>query len=266
MRTYIAIFRMRFIAAMQYRVVVFSNLLMNLAWSAMFILAYAAFYRSDPSAFPMTFQQTVSYVWIQQTFMILFALVYADGDIETSLETGSIAYELARPADLYWRWFARACAVRAAFTVMRIPVLAAAFFLPGIFRLSAPPDLLQLALFIPSAILALGVTVALTMLMYVTMFHTISYRGVRVIFSGVTAFLSGGVIPLPFFPAAIRNVVELLPFASMLNMPSRIYNGDIAGWNAASGVALQAFWLVVLVLLGRVTMGLSLKKVVVQGG
>ena len=69
----------------------------------MLALAYAAFYRGDPSAFPMTLPQTVTYMWLQQTFLILFSVVFADEGTESAIEGGSIAYELIRPADLYWR-------------------------------------------------------------------------------------------------------------------------------------------------------------------
>lgn len=266
MRIYLAVFRMRFITAFQYRVVAFSSMATSFAWGFMLVLAYAAFYRANPASFPMTFTQTVSYVWIQQTFLILFAVVFTDGDIESTLESGSIAYELARPADLYGRWFARACAGRVAMTVLRLPVIIVSFILPGVLRMSLPPDIMQLLMFIPSMILAMGVTVSFTMLMYVTMFHTISFRGVRVTVTAVTTFLSGGAIPLPFFPASIRKIIELLPFAAMQNMPLRIYSGNIAGMDTVYGIGFQIFWLIALVVFGKLAMRLSLRKVVVQGG
>jgi len=266
MKVYLAVFRMRFITAIQYRIVAFSSMATSFVWGFMLILGYAAFYKVNPTAFPMTLAQTVSYMWIQQTFLVLFSVVFADGDIESTLETGSIAYELARPADLYGRWFTRACAGRAAMTALRLPVFIVTFLLPGILRMSLPPDIPQLLLFLPSMVLALGVTVSFTMLMYVTMFHTISYRGIRVTVTAATTFLSGGVIPLPFFPASVRNTVELLPFAAMQNMPLRIYSGNITGMVAVRGIGFQVFWLVTLVLAGKLAMRFSLGKIAVQGG
>jgi len=266
MRIYLAVFRIRFISALQYRVVAVSHLMNNLFWGLMLILGYAAFYRTDPSALPMTITQTVSYVWMHEAFLFWFAVVFTDGDIEMAIESGSIAYELARPVDLYWRWFTRACAGRVAVTVMRMPIIFATFFLPGIIKMTLPPDITQLLLFALSMILALGVTVSFTMLMYVTMFHTISFRGVRGIVYVVTSFLAGGLIPLPFFPASVRIVVELSPFAAMQNMPLRIYSGNIAGMVAIYGIGLQIFWLITLLLSGRLFMSFSMRKVVVQGG
>lgn len=266
MKKYLSIFRIRFIHSVQYRIVVFSHIFTGLLWGMMLVLAYSAFYRTDPSVFPMTLSQTVSYMWLQQTFLILFSVVFADSEIESSIETGSVAYELVRPADLYGRWFTRACAGRAAVTAFRLPLLIAVFFLPFPYSVAPPPDIVQFALFLPSVVLALGVTVSFTLLMYVSMFYTTSYRGIRVLLIAMTSFFTGAVIPFPFFPVPVRSILEALPFAAMQNMPLRIYSGNIAGIDAIKGIAFQALWLVALVATGRIAMGRALKKVTVQGG
>ena len=266
MKQYWAIFRIRFIHSVQYRIVVFSHLFTGFLWGLMLVLGYAAFYRADPGAFPMTLPQTVAYMWLQQVFLILFLVVFADGEIEASIETGSIAYDLVRPTDLYGRWFARACAIRVAATLFRLPILAVVFFLPAPFGLSLPASLLQLALFLPSVLLALGVTVSFTMLMYIAMFYFTSYSGIRVLLIAATAFFTGAVVPFPFFPAPVRAVLEALPFAAMQNMPLRIYSGSIAGADALRGIAFQACWLLALWFMGRFAMGRALRRVIVQGG
>jgi ABC-2 type transport system permease protein len=266
MKKYLSIFRLRFIHSVQYRIVVFSLLFTGFLWGLMLVLAYMAFYRSDPTAFPMTLSQTVSYMWLQQAFLLLFSVVFADKEIESSIESGSIAYELVRPADLYKLWFSRACAGRCAYTVFRIPLLIVVFFLPAPYNLSLPSNFFQLAMFLPSVVLALGVTVSFTMLMYVSMFYITSFGGVRVMVIAMTAFFTGAVIPFPFLPGPVRSIVELLPFAAMQNIPLRIYSGNIAGTDALKSIAFQTFWFVILLVIGKLTMRHALKKVVVQGG
>ena len=266
MRIYRAIFRMRFINSVQYRIVVFSLIFTGFLWGLMLVLAYSAFYRTNPAAFPMTISETVSYMWMQQVLLILFSVVFTDNEIESSIENGSIAYELVRPADLYGRWFTRACASRVAHTVFRLPLLFVVFLLPESYRLSLPPDAFQFMIFLLSTILALGVTVSLTMLMYVTLFYTISFGGVYVMVIAATSFLTGAVVPFPFFPTQVRVVLEILPFAAMQNMPLRIYSGHIAGVDALKGILFQAFWLVFLGALGKFLMKRALNKVIVQGG
>ncbi len=92
------------------------------------ILAFHAFYQADPSAFPMTFQQTVSYVWLQQAFLSLFMLWFFEAEIFNTITTGSIAYELVRPMNLYNRWFCQSAANRLAKAVLRCgPIFVIAF-------------------------------------------------------------------------------------------------------------------------------------------
>jgi ABC-2 type transport system permease protein len=79
-------------------------------------------------------------------------------------------------------------------------------------------------------------------------------------------FLGGSIIPLPFLPKGIRQVVELLPFASMQNVPLRVYSGDISGLEIYERAALQLFWVFAMVWLGKRLMQTALKRVVVQGG
>ena len=52
----------------------------------------------------------------------------------------------------------------------------------------------------------------------------------------------------------------------MENLPFRIYSGNIAGEEMWRFFALQLFWCVVLIAVGKLWMKSSLKKIVIQGG
>ena len=267
MNAYLAVFRIRFINTLQYRAAAVAGMATQFAWGFMLILAYSAFYRSDLGAFPMEFPQMASYIWMQQAFLTLYSTwVYAD-DITASIESGSIAYEIVRPIDLYSRWFCQITASRLARAALRcVPVLVVALVVPAPFKMSLPPNPGTLLLYLLSTALSLGVVAAYTMLVYTTVFYTLSVRGIRTFAGAFTDFLAGAVIPLPFFPAPLYAVLELSPFAAMQNAPLRIYSGNIAGIAAARAMGLQAFWLVVLLFGGRLAMNRALKKVIVQGG
>ena len=258
MRKYQAFFRIRFINTLQYRSAAIAGMATQLAWGLMEILAFHAFYQADPSAFPMTFQQTV---------LSLFMLWFFEAEIFNTITTGSIAYELVRPMNLYNRWFCQSAANRLAKAVLRCgPIFVIAFLLPAPYRLILPANIVALFLFLLSMALSLGVVIAMSQLVYISTFYTLSSIGVRIVISSIGEFLAGGVIPLPFFPQPFRQFVELLPFASMQNVPLRIYNGDLTGFALVSALLLQAFWLVLLIVIGKIWLQQALKRVVVQGG
>ncbi|MCL2357430.1 MAG: ABC-2 family transporter protein [Defluviitaleaceae bacterium] len=264
---YFALFRIRFTHSLQYRAAALAGLFTQFAWGFMYILAFAAFYRESPDAFPMSFEQTVAYIWMQQAFLTLFALWFWDKSISGVIESGDIAYELVRPMDLYGRWATTIASSRIARCVMRAaPIFAVAFFLPAPFRLTISMNLQTAAIFALSVALSLGVAVAFSMLVYITVIHTLNGAGVRLIAAVASDFLTGGIIPIPFFPAALRTVVEFSPFAAMQNTPLLIFNGYLTDAALARAVGLQVFWLAALVVIGRVLMARSLQRIVVQGG
>ena len=111
MKVYLSIFRMRVINGLQYSTVAFSAIVTRFFWALMEILAYDALFQIGLDG-GMTFEQTVSYVWMQQALYSMFLVVSGDGEIYDTIRSGSIAYELVRPMDLYGKWFFQAMANR----------------------------------------------------------------------------------------------------------------------------------------------------------
>ncbi len=267
MKKYLAFFRLRFSMGLQYRVAALAGLATQFFWGAMEIIAFHVFYETDPAAFPMTLQNAVTYVWLQQAFLTLFPAWGFEQEIFDSIRDGGVAYEFCRPIDLYNMWFSRTVARRVSMAVLRcMPVLLIAAFLPAGYGLAAPPSAAQLLWFVLSLVLGTLVAAAFCLLTYFITFFTVSPDGVKAVFASVADFLQGTVIPLTFLPDGMRRVVELLPFASMANAPFRVYSGDISGPNLYRTVALQFFWLAVLVSVGRVLARAAAKRTVIQGG
>ena len=102
------------------------------------------------------------------------------------------------------------------------------------------------------------------MLIYISAFFTISPMGVRLVAVAVVDFFSGAIIPLPFFPDCRSFFAAPIRFHA--NVPYRIYGGDLAGLPALVSILIQAFWLLALLLLGRLMMRKALQRVVIQGG
>lgn len=265
MKQYFSLFRIRFINGLQYRLAALAGLCTQFAWGFMEILAFSAFYRANPSAFPMEFSHLVSYIWIQQAFLALFAPWGVGGNAVETIVSGNIAYDLARPMDIYNRWFFETIADRVSrMTLRSAPILIVAFILPAPFRMTLPSDIFQFSMFIISTPIAVFAVTAYCLIDYISAFYTMSRY--NVIFVILADFLAGGYVPIPFFPEPFRKIAELLPFATMQNMPLRIYSGDIAGFDAVRGIGLQIFWVTVMLIIGKLLMKHSLKRVVTQGG
>lgn len=265
MKSYFSLFRIRMINSLQYRVVAVGSILTRFCWGFMEILAFFAIHESG-GKFSMSFSQTASYIWMQQAFILMYNVIDGDQEIEASINDGSIAYQLARPMNLYGNWFTQCLANRLSPTMLNcLPVLVFAMLIPAPYRLRLP-GLITVILFLLSTVLALGVAGAIAVLMHITMFYTTSQRGAKIIGRAVVSFFAGGLIPLPYFPEAFQKVVSLLPFAATQSTPLLIYSGSLTGKAALFAMGLQIFWMAVLVAFGYYAMNRTFKRVVVQGG
>ncbi|MBE5779487.1 MAG: ABC transporter permease [Clostridiales bacterium] len=267
MKKYLSFFRIRFQAGLQYRAAAFAGVATQFAWGFMLILMYRAFYRSGNQAFPMEFHQLSSYIWMQQALLALFMTWFFDGEIFDHITSGSVAYELCRPCELYGMWFVKNMAIRLSRVVLRcIPIFLVAALLPSPLGLTLPASAVHAAMFPFALLLGFLVMVSLSMLVYIGAFYTLSPVGIRIMAGTAMEFLCGGIIPIPFFPQWMQRIMALLPFGSIQNTPFLIYTGVMQPVQALKSMFIQLIWLGILLLIGSLSMRHALKKVVVQGG
>ena len=267
MKQYTAFFRMRLLAGLQYRSAALAGMSTQLVWGTMEILLYRAFWLSDPSRFPMGREALAAYIWLQQAFLAFFALWYWEWDLVEAVKTGSVAYELTRPTDLYGMWMARALALRLSRAALRAgPILLVGALLPAPYGLRlriAPPVFLA---FLCSMALMLVVVCAYTLLIYSLSFYLTGANGVMVLSVAAADLLGGGVVPLPFLPDGLRQFAQLSPFGAMRNIPLRIFGGDIPPEGIPAAMGLQLFWAVVLITAGALLTRSGLRRAVILGG
>ena len=267
MKKYLVFFRMRLLAGLQYRAAALAGLSTQFVWGTMEILLYRAFWLEHPERFPMGMEALAAYIWLQQAFLTLFALWSWEPDLIESVKSGAVAYELARPVDLYAMWMSRSLAVRVSRAALRmLPVLLTAAFLPRPYglRLLVPPKMFLL--FLLSAALMLLVVCTYMMLVYALTFWLTDPNGIITLSVAAADLLGGGVVPLPFLPDGLRQIAERSPFGSMQSVPLRIFSGSIPPSEIPGVLGLQLFWILVLGLTGYVLTRFGLRRTVIAGG
>lgn len=267
MKKYYSFFKLRFATGMQYRMASVTALTTQLIWGLMECLAYKAIAEASGGQLPMNYSSIVTYIWLKEALLVLFNTWAADNELFAMITTGDIAYELCRPVSIYSMWFSRTAGARIAEAIMRcIPVLICAFLMPKTYRMTLPVNRSSFLLFFLTLFLAFGITVAFCMIVYMLCFFTISPQGWRMVLTGAVEFLSGNLIPLPFFPKKYLFLLELSPFAYMQNVPFRIYSGDLAGNAIYPYIGRQLFWLAALLCLGLAIWKRAEYRIALQGG
>jgi ABC-2 type transport system permease protein len=121
-------------------------------------------------------------------------------------------------------------------------------------------------LFLVSLTLGALLSSAMIMLINVAVTASLNDRGVNAIAAPLVIVFSGNMLPLLLFPDWLRTLMFVQPLAGVLDIPLRIYFGALAGNDVLAGIAVQTFWLVVLVALGHFAMTRTLRSLEVQGG
>ena len=267
MKCYLSYFKLRFITNLQYRTAAWAGIATQIFFGFVYIMVYIAFYESGSAKLPMSLPQLITYVWLNQALLSLFNLMYKDQELFNLVKTGNIAYELARPKNLYFLWYAKIIGQRLAMVILRgIPFFIFLLFLPEPYRMIAPPSITNLILFIATLITGTLLMTALITLYPVITMHTLNEKGIVGIIIAIADILSGVVVPIPFFPKFLQVISSYLPFQYISDLPFRIYVGNIGITEGLIGLGIQILWILILIPLGYILMHKSLKKVVVQGG
>ena len=270
-RPYLAAFRARFQLLLQYRAAALAGFATQLWWGAIRIMVFAAFYGVHAAAAPISLADAITYVWLGQALLAMSPWV-ADPEIGQAVRTGGVGYDRLRPLDAYGYWYARTLGWMLARALPRavLMALAAGIVLPlvglGAWAWRPPSGVAAALLFAPAFVLMAALGAAILMVANIIVAASLNERGVNAILTPLVIVFSGTLLPLDFYPDALRPFLHVQPFAGLVDIPFRIYFADLAGAAALQGLALQAGWTLVLVIIGRLAMERMMRRLEMQGG
>lgn len=263
MKGYLAIVYIRMATLFQYRGAAFAGVATQVFWAIIKTMILIAFYAQASAEQPISLNQAITFIWLGQALLALLPW-NTDKELEALVKNGNVSYELVRPINLYCLWYARAFAIRVVPTIMRcIPVFLIAILFFGV---SAPVSWAAFLAFGVSLIFSAFLSAAITTLIIISLFWTISGEGIQRLMPHVTLLLSGLVVPLPLFPEWLQPFLNLQPLRGVMDIPSRLYTGVIPIHEVFYYLGFQLIWTLVLVGFGRWLMGRALKQIVIQGG
>jgi len=248
---------------LQYRTVAVAGIATQIFFGFVRVMTFTAFYRSSAAAHPMTHEQVISYIWLGQAFLLL-AMFGVDNEISEMIRSGTVVYELTRPASVFWLWYSRCVAARIAPAAMRaIPQVLLGWAFLG---LQFPASVLALLMFCLALTGSVALAAAISLLFTLSLLRTISGEGISRMGPALVFLLSGIVVPLPLFPQRIQPILNALPFRGLMDVPFRLYLGQMTWQEGVLALAQQWGWIVGLLLLGRWLLALGVRRLVVQGG
>ena len=264
---YAAVVRVAFRRQLAYRTANLAGLATNAFFGLLRASLFIALFQSttQPTIGGYDLQAAASYTWVTQA-MIMVVCLWGWWDIETTIRSGDVVTDLARPFSYLGYWLARDYGRAAYFALFRgIPglIFGQLTFAGGLRWPTTPIDI---AMLLVSLVLAVTISFAWRFLLNVSAFWTTDARGLGGITGAMVMFLGGFILPLRFFPDWIQPVLLSLPFAAIIQVPSDIFIGRLSGAAALSALASQAIWAVALLACAQLTVLFAVRRVSVQGG
>jgi len=261
--TYLALARTSFQRQLAYRAANLAGIATNVFFGAVTVLVYLALFRERSVVAGYDVRDAVTYAVVVQA-MLMAVSSLGSRDIEKSIRNGEVAVDLSRPFDYYWHWAAREMGRLVYFAIFRgLPTFGVGWLL---FGARLPATLEALVGFLVSLALAMALSFAIQFLINASAFWTLDATGIIGLSNTVMWLFSGILVPVSFFPPWLQAIAGWLPFQGQIFLPISIYLGKATGASILRVWAVQATWILILVLLGRLVLRLALRKVVVQGG
>jgi ABC-2 type transport system permease protein len=230
-----------------------------------FLIAYAllAVFEQRDTVGDYDARDAVTYAWLAQG-MLMTIYLWGWFDVALRVRSGDVATDLQRPLDFQGYWLAHDLGRALYHAVFRgVPpfVLGAL-----VFDVLVPHDPRIWLAFTLSVTLAVVTSFAFRFIFNLAAFWLIDYRGAAVLAMVASTFFSGQIVPIAFFPDWLAATAWALPFAAMVQAPIEIWLGHAEGLELLGLLGLQAFWALVLLLVGRAVLAAGMRKLVIQGG
>lgn len=262
-RVYLAAMRMSFRRARTYGAANIAGLLTNAFFGLLRSYLFIALYGNRPEAAGYALADALTYVWVTQA-LIMPIYLWGWQEIALTIRSGDVVSDLSKPFNYFGFWLSRDLG-RAAYHLLYrwLPTILIGVVL---FAIRLPHRLTTWPLFAVSLFLAIVISFCLRFSINVGAFWLIDIRGLSGIVNLVANFLSGFLIPLAFFPPALRAVASWLPFAGMIASPVDVFLEREQGVALLIVLAKQAAWAVIFIVMAQRLIAAATRKLVVQGG
>ena len=263
MRLYLELAQKAAQRQLAYRQANLAGLVTNLFFGALRAYVLIALYGARPEIAGYTLAAAITYTGLTQA--ILRAVqIFGWQDLMKTVRSGDIASDLAKPFDYYFFWLAQDLGANVTHWIVRgLPImLAYALATPMVW----PSDVSAMLTFAVSLLLAMLVSFAWRFCVNITALWSADALGFARLGYTLAMFLSGFLVPVTFFPPWLRTIANLTPFPSIIEIPVQIWLGILAGPAATAALFQQAFWLGVMMLIGRLMLAAGTRKLVIQGG
>lgn len=211
-------------------------------------------------------RQTMTYFVVLLPLSFLIGAWSEDYQISEEIRNGLINQFLLKPVNYYAYRFSVFVAARVVSgTLAAIPLLLVLPFLGE--HLAVPADWAQrLAVGLPALLLSAIIQFTIAYCFGLLTFWFLEIQSFVILSMAIEVLLGGQMFPLDLMPAWLYQISQYLPYYYMMYFPAAILTGRLDLAAVGGGLAIQAVWAVLLLLIAHLLWTRGLRRHTAVGG
>lgn len=263
MKPYLYIAKIRIQKLLAYSFDVFATIGLQALVMIAMCYFWIAVYGQEESALGVSRNAMLTYTIISTAISSLFT-IEVEQKIQQAVRKGSIATDLLKPVNLFGMYLAEDLADILVNFFQKTFIL---LVIGAIFITVPKPESTQaFNLFLLSMVLSYAINWLFSAIFGLWAFTAISMYAISALKKHIIRLLSGSIIPIWFFPDTLKNILMLLPFPYIYQLPLGIFIGKYSGQEAMNLLLLQLLWVIVLIVSFAFLSRRITKRLMVQGG
>ena len=224
---------------------------------------WQAAYGSAGAIEGVTREQMLVYA-VVSSLMGCFLVNTVEQKVRSGIRQGNIALVYMKPVNVFLMYLSED--VGAAVSALLLKFLPVFVFSSIFVAVPLPHSALHFMLFLLGCVFSFLILWLFAAVFALLNFWVIDLGPLGTVKNMIILFLSGSVVPVWFFPAAIREVLSYLPFVYIYQFPLGVFIGRTGAGEALLGLCVQGFWILVL-WLGFIMLSKKAKcRLMIQGG
>jgi len=262
-RVYAEFARMGFVNTLAYRLRYYTGIVTYFIYVSVYYFIWKAIYAHSGAIEGFDFGHMLTYIavgWIIRSFYFN----NIDQDMAYAVAEGKLAMDLIKPVNPQFMYIAQALGE----SLFRLALLTVptAVVLLLVYPIRRPASVLHFTSFFASVLLSFFIVAAINFAVGTFAIRLKSILGLLRAKYFLLELFSGLMIPISFFPQIFQDIFSVLPFQYISYIPVLIYLGKISGAGILKALALQIFWIFVLLGVGAALWQWSSRKITIQGG
>jgi len=262
-RLYLEFARVGFVNTLAYRLRYFTGIVTYLIYVSVYYFIWKAIYEHSASIEGFDFAHLLTYIgvgWIIRSFYFN----NIDQELAYQVVEGRLAMDLIKPVNIQVMYVARA----AGESVFRLALLTipTALVLFLVYPLRLPASIGHAGAFLVSVSLSFLIVAAINFAVGTFALRLQSILGLLRAKFFLLELFSGLLLPMTFFPQVVQKILALMPFQYISYVPMLIYLGKLSGGGVARAIAIQIFWVAILMAIGHGLWRWSTRRLIIQGG